>query len=256
MTKETDLYEPVKALLESKGYDVKSEVKGCDVVAVKDGEPTVIVELKLIFSLDLVLQGISRQALSDDVYLAILAPETPRKRKNWRLKQKDYLKLCRKLGLGLMQVTPPSDQPGSVLVLLDPKPYAPRKSKVKQSRLITEFKNRTGDPNKGGVSKTTIMTAYRQNALRCALLLSPEGEMKAAEIRKKAGVSNAASILQKNHYGWFERVSRGVYALTEAGKLSLTENAEAIETFSLSSPTPTDSVPDPLVDHKEDQAAG
>ena len=71
MARETDLYIFVKEYLEARGYTVKSEVEGCDVVAVKENEPVVIVELKLTFSIDLVLQGIQRQSITDDVYLAV-----------------------------------------------------------------------------------------------------------------------------------------------------------------------------------------
>ena len=213
MVQETDLYAPVKSLLEGRGYEVKAEVKGCDVVARKEGEPTVVVELKTTFSLDLVLQGVDRQNLTDDVYLAIPAPNTPQKRKNWRSKQRDIQKLCRKLGLGLMLVSVDKD---NVTVLLDPAPYAPRKNKRKETRLVAEFNRRKGDPNTGGSTRKTIVTAYRQDAMRCAELLK-SGPMKVKDIREQSGADNAASILQKNHYGWFERVSRGVYALTETG---------------------------------------
>ena len=79
---ETDLYQPVKDFFEAEGYEVKAEINGCDVVAIKDDAPTVIVELKTTFSLELVLQGIDRQKLSDDVYLAVPKPDTPIKRKN------------------------------------------------------------------------------------------------------------------------------------------------------------------------------
>ena len=51
MPLESDLYAPVKALLEGQGYVVKGEVRGCDVVAVRGGEPPVIVELKRVFGL-------------------------------------------------------------------------------------------------------------------------------------------------------------------------------------------------------------
>ena len=44
--REDALYPPVKAFLEAQGYAVKGEVNGCDVVAVRDQEPPVIVELK------------------------------------------------------------------------------------------------------------------------------------------------------------------------------------------------------------------
>ena len=51
--KETDLYEPVKKLLEGMGFSVYSEVKGCDLMAVKE-EKTIIAELKKSFNITLV----------------------------------------------------------------------------------------------------------------------------------------------------------------------------------------------------------
>ena len=62
-TLEAALYSPVKQFLERQGYEVKGEVRGCDLVARRGDEPPVIVELKLRFSLPLVLQGIDRLAL-------------------------------------------------------------------------------------------------------------------------------------------------------------------------------------------------
>ena len=69
--REDALYPPVKTFLEAQGYTVKGEVNGCDLVAIRDREPSVIVELKTGFSLPLVFQGIARQGLSDTVYLAV-----------------------------------------------------------------------------------------------------------------------------------------------------------------------------------------
>ena len=71
---ETDLYAPVKRLLEEQGYTVRAEVDRCDLVAVRGGEPPVIVELKRRFALSLVYQGIERQRITDAVYLAVAAP--------------------------------------------------------------------------------------------------------------------------------------------------------------------------------------
>jgi len=229
MPKESDLYEPVKIFLESKGYQVKAEVKDCDVVALKENQPTVVVELKLIFSLDLVLQGINRQNLTEDVYLAILAPDTPPKRKNWRSRQRGYLKLCRMLGLGLMLVNPNTQNKQNLQVLIDPKPYTPRKNKKLQTRLINEFVTRQGDPNTGGVNRTKIITAYRQDALRCAMALSNQESLKVSEIGNVTGVQKAASILQKNYYNWFERKGRGVYALSGSGQEGLKVYAAALD---------------------------
>jgi hypothetical protein len=228
MVSEAELYAPVKALLEDRGYEVKAEVNGCDVVACKEGEPTVIVELKLTFSIDLLFQGIDRLTITDDVYLAILAPETAAKRKNWRARRGDCIKLCRRLGVGLMTVDPPRRSGAQVEVLLDPAPYAPRKNKRKQTRLMKEFTARSGDPNQGGITRTKIVTAYRQDAIRCAMVLADGREMKTGEIRAATGAPKTASILQKNYYGWFERTTRGVYRLTPSGHEGLQHYAEVL----------------------------
>jgi hypothetical protein len=70
---ETSLYRPVKRYLETLGFAVKGEVCGCDLVAIRGDEPPVVVigELKLSFSLDLVLQAVDRMAACDEVWLAV-----------------------------------------------------------------------------------------------------------------------------------------------------------------------------------------
>ena len=207
MPLESDLYAPVKALLEGQGYVVKGEVRGCDVVAVRGGEPPVVVELKRVFGLGLVLQGVDRLALTDSVYLAV---------GQWPKQIKNVKKLCRRLGLGLLVVAHERAD-----IVLDPAPYKPRKNARKVGRLLGEHARRVGDPNRGGSStKVPMMTAYRQEALRCAELLK-KGPMKLASMRGAADVPNAAKILQHDHYGWFERVERGTYALTPAGRTGL-----------------------------------
>jgi len=224
--KESDLYAPVKAFLQALGYEVKAEIKGCDLVAIKQQAPTVIIELKLSFSLELVLQGIDRLALSDDVYLAVGIGDSSVKRRNWRNKQGDYKKLCRRLGLGLMSVHLEKEAGGQVLVLLDPAPYSPRKNKLRQTKLVKEFAARIGDPNVGGVNRKKIVTAYRQDAIKCAQLLSKQVSMPLKDLRAQSKVEKAADILQNNYYGWFERLSRGVYCLTDKGHSDLQSNTE------------------------------
>ena len=222
MDRETDLYAPVKRFLEDLGYEVKAEVKGCDVVARKDDGPLVIVELKRTLSLDLVLQGVARLSLSDTVYLAIGRPDTPNKRRTWRARRRPVLSLCRRLGLGLMLVDPDRASSRAVDVLLDPQPYQPRKNPRRRNRLQVEFLARQGDPNVGGSTRVPIITAYRQDAMRCAASLAG-GARPLKEVREASGVTRAGSILQKNHYGWFERVSRGVYALSQLGRQAVSE---------------------------------
>jgi len=58
------------------------------------------------------------------------------------------------------------------------------------------------------------MTAYRQEALACAVAMA-DGPKRPRDL--KALTPRAASILQHNYYGWFARAERGIYALTEAG---------------------------------------
>ena len=208
MPLESDLYAPVKALLEGQGYVVKGEVRGCDVVAVRGAEPPVVVELKRAFGLGLVLQGVDRLVLTDLVYLAVGA---------WPKQMKNVKKLCRRLGLGLMVVVAERCD-----VVLDPVPYLPRKNKRKAGRMLGEHARRVGDPNLGGQAmRAPLMTAYRQEALRCAGLLAANGPMKLPDMRKAGDVPNVAKILQQDVYGWFERITRGVYALTTAGKQGL-----------------------------------
>ena len=206
--RETDLYPPVKALLEAQGFTVKSEVNGCDVVARRGSDAPVIVELKLGFTLQLIYQAVDRLALADHVYIATLRPK--------RGVPAEAVKLCRRLGLGLIVVS----ASGSLEVLAEPVPYAPRKSAKRQQRLLKEFTKRKGDPNLGGSGGTKLMTAYKQDALRCLAHLNAHGPLKLAHLREATKVDRAANILRDNHYGWFARAGRGIYDLTSEGQLA------------------------------------
>jgi hypothetical protein len=204
--RETELYEPIKQFLEGQGYQVKAEVGPADVVAVRGDEPPVIVELKVGFSLSLVHQAIERQAITDHVYVAVPATEGRRAHKAMQ----KHRKLCRRLGLGLITVRL-ADR--CVVVHADPGPYQPRKSKRKQTLLLGEFARRDGDPNVGGATRRKIVTAYRQDAMRCAEFLAENGATKAALVAAGSGVAKARQIMADNHYGWFRRVGAGIYDL-------------------------------------------
>ena len=223
MMKETELYAPIKAYLEGQGYDVKAEVKDCDLVAIRSAEDPVIVELKLSLSIALMMQGIDRQTMTDAVYVAVPAG----KGKRWAPQVKDAVKLCRRLGLGLISVRFDAATP-SVLVHCDAGPYRPRKVKARKAALLKEFERRVGDPNTGGQNKRKIITAYRQDALRIAVALSA-GRNKPRILAAELGVERAASILQADHYGWFERVERGVYALRHSGHEALETYADVVK---------------------------
>lgn len=208
---ETSLYPAVKAFLEAQGFTVKGEIRGCDIVGVRDGDPPVLVicELKNMFSLELVLQGIDRMRTADDVWLAVAATRKGRDRDS------RAHRLCRMLGFGLLAVNPARSR---VDILVHPEPYRPRPNKPERRRLLKEHAARRGDPTGGGSTRQPIMTAYRQQALDCAAGLR-EGPKKPRELRPVA--PDAASILQRNVYGWFERIERGIYQLTEPGEAAL-----------------------------------
>jgi hypothetical protein len=208
--RETDLYPPIKAFLEDQGYVVKSEVGAADVVAVRGAEPPVVVELKLGFSLALFHQCIARLKVTDDVYLAV--SRQPGKR--FAKAVKDNTAMARRLGLGMITVRL-SD--GLVEVHCDPGPYAPRKSTKRQAQLLREFARRQGDPNDGGQTRAGLVTAYRQDALKCAVYLFEIGASKGVDVAKAVGVASATRIMRDNHYGWFEKVEKGIYGLTQTG---------------------------------------
>lgn len=211
---ETELYEPVKTFLERQGYIVKAEVGAADVVAIRDAEPPLIVELKTSFSLTLFHQCVSRQAITDNVYLAV--PKQTGKR--FQKAFKDNKALARRLGLGVITVRLTD---GQVEVHQDPGPYSPRKSKRRQQRLLREFARLQGDPNMGGATRHGIVTGYRQDALRCAAYLTNVGPSKGSDVARATEVKMATRIMADNYYGWFERVRTGVYQLTDQGSQGL-----------------------------------
>lgn len=214
---ERELYAPVKRFLQDQGYEVKGEIGACDLMAIRGDEPPIVVELKERLELALVLQAVDRLSVIETVYVAFRAESG--RRGAWTTRRKQVLALFRRLGLGLLTVS--SD--GRVVPALDPGPYRPRPRLNRRRRLLKEFAERAGDPEVGGSASSKRLTAYRQDALRCAMALSDVEVASPAELRDAVGVARAGTILRDNHYGWFERVRRGQYRLTDVGVRELTE---------------------------------
>lgn len=210
--KETDLYPPIRDWLASQGYDVRAEVNHCDVTAVK-GEDVVVVEIKRVLGVDLLLQAVERQTITDSVYLAVPGPIDLKRRGRWRKK----IKLLRRLELGLVVV---NLSPGSktIQIVCQPEPYQRRKQKRKKRALLDEAAGRTGDRNLGGSVGVKLITAYRENAVLIASRLDRHGPMSAAQLKDMGTGPKTYSILYNNHYKWFRRVDRGLYDLTESGR--------------------------------------
>lgn len=219
--RETDLYEPIKAALTALGYTVRSEVDDCDLVAVR-GDEVLVVEMKLRFNLELVLQGVERLRMVDSVYLAVEAPPSRRSGRRWR----QIRELCRRLGVGLITVRFGSGSP-MVEVLLDPVQPQRRTSPKKRAHLLQEFAQRSGDYNTGGTTRRPLVTAYREAALDVAAYLR-SGPASVAEVRSATGRQRAGDILADNYYGWFQRISRGVYCLTPAGSEAVERYADVV----------------------------
>ncbi len=209
---ESALYQPVKLFLEGLGFTVKGEVEGCDLVALRGDDPPLIVicELKLRFNLELVLQGVDRAGIGDEVWLAARTS----KRGGGREGDARFRQLCRRLGFGMLGV----DEGGGVSVHVSPDAPMPRRDKRRRSRLVAEHRRRRGDPATGGGSRQPVMTAYRQQALLCAALLAG-GPGRPRDL--KASAPDAAKILRRNVYGWFRRAERGWYGLTQGGHEAL-----------------------------------
>lgn len=209
---ETSLYLPVKGFLEKAGYVVKGEVGGCDLVGLSEDDPPVVVvcELKLAFNLELILQAVDRAAVSDEVWIAARVSARGRGREA----DKRYRDLCRRLGIGMLGVS----DAGEVSIIVGSVSPMPRTNPKRRSRLMREHQRRRGDPTLGGSTRAPVMTAYRQQALGCAAALAA-GPLRVRDV--EPAIPAAGRILLSNVYGWFERIDRGIYGLTDAGREAL-----------------------------------
>jgi len=119
VVRETELYPPVKNFFEMRGCEVKAEVRGCDLVAVHPADQAMtIVEMKRIFTLPLLLQGVDRQRTGAFVWLAVERNRAKRGAHNQRYHE--LTALCRRLRLGFMTVTFYKTKPPVVEVWCEP----------------------------------------------------------------------------------------------------------------------------------------
>ncbi len=216
---EVDLYKPVKEYFTHQGYDVYGEVNECDIAAVKNQE-LVLIELKLTLNIDLLVQAAKRQRLTNHVYVAIPKPKISFRSKKWR----DSCHLVRRLELGLIIVSFLEDDAQAEIVFhptsFDRK-NSMQRSKKKRKAMLTEIEGRLGDYNVGGSSQTKIMTAYKESCIHIACCLLHLGPLSPKNLRKMGTGEKTLTILNKNYYGWFERVRRGTYRISDTGKSEL-----------------------------------
>ncbi len=216
---EEELYMPVKKYFEKKGFTVKGEVMDCDIVCVSNNI-VLIVELKRNFNLKLVYQAIERQKITDYVYVAV-----PRPKNFQKTEVKNMIGLLKKLNIGLITVNF-GEKRNFVQIILDP--AVPEKTtkqiNFKQQDVLREFNERKCDFNIGGKNKTKILTAYREKSIEIACFLEILGQSSGAELKKTGCDKNSTSIMYNNFYGWFDKVSKGIYKLSEKWQNYLGKN--------------------------------
>jgi len=220
---ETDLARPLCNWLAGQGYTVRSEVRDCDIAAVR-GDELLIVEMKKALNLPLILQAVQRQRMADSVYVAI--PRPPNKWKWWK-ESRDVFHLLRRLELGLILVALGNCK-GPVDVVFPPRPLAQRRRAPSRRALLAEIAGRTADFNTAGSSHTKLVTAYRENAIYIACCLLHWREMAPAALRALGTGPKTQSILRMNVYGWFERTGRGMYALSARGNEEISKYPQLV----------------------------
>ncbi len=95
---------------------------------------------------------------------------------------------------------------------------------------MREFARRQGDPNDGGQTRAGLITAYRQDALKLAVYLFEVGASKGADVARETEVVRATAMMRDNHYGWFEKVEKGIYGITAEGAQAVESSARVLGT--------------------------
>lgn len=222
---ESDLYEPIFKYLTNQGYAVHSEVKNCDVTAIK-GDELIIIELKKSFNATLLMQAVKRQRAADSVYVAIAKPKGGRFSSNWD----EMCHLLRRLELGLMVVSFKGKK-RELEIVFHPDTFERKKNNRLRRSIIKEASGRYGDFNVGGSTGKKIMTVYREESVHIACCLERNGQLSPCQLKKLGTSEKTQSILSKNFYGWFGKVGRGIYELTEEGIKALEEYKELADYY-------------------------
>lgn len=222
--KESDLFEPLKSYFEENGYKGDGEVGSIDLYLEKDGYTTAV-ELKKTLDFKSVQQAALDQKTCDFVYIGIFRP-----RDLYSGSGRDKLYILKRLGIGLICVSPKS---GLIEVVCEP--FVSEISnfqkyhKDKTESLKNEFRNRRIKSNTGGVNKTRLITAYKEESLLVLFyMVKLGGTAKSGEICKLTDNKNATRILYNNFNGWFDKLGKGLYSVNQNGLQALEEYGDVI----------------------------
>lgn len=227
--KETDLHDPVKKWLEAQGCDVKTEVKGIDMVGLYREDFIIAVELKLKLNLEVINQAVERQGIADLTYIAVVHDFKAVETKRYKM----TLLTLKRLNIGLLLVNFRASEP-IVTEVLKPETFDFERSrsqkKSRRALMIAEFNKRHGDFNKAGSHKTKLMTGYKEQCLLVAHYMYTRGHEKAKAFETYGlAPKKVASIFTQNYYNWFFRRDKGVYGLTDDGLTALVEFSPVID---------------------------
>lgn len=201
---ETELYFPVYNYLTDLGFKVDAEVCDCDIAAVKD-DVIVICELKRGFTIELLYQLVQRKKLTPYVYAVIPRPKNMR---NSAFMKK--LDLLSALDCGLMVVLNSTKR---VDIVLEPKGVDTSAKKLLRRGVEKELSVRKTSLNLGGQSRRKIVTAHKESLIAAICYIEKYGQIKTRYCKE-----NIRNVVQRNHYGYFVRIDRGIYTMNENAK--------------------------------------
>lgn len=207
---EADLYEPVKMLLEKQGYQVRGEVKNCDIVGKNlETDEMIIVELKKSFNLKLLYQAMDRRTITNQVYVGIFRP------KSYRSKSvQQMLRLLREVGIGLITVSDTKLKLAEVVLYPNAKKPV---NKKRRQYVDKEYSQRTQDRNSGGINKTKIITAYKEASVLALCHMEAYDTLNTYYLKKYGYADKVRNALKSNCFGWFEKAGRGTYGMSASG---------------------------------------
>lgn len=216
---ETDLYQPILNLLLDHGYHIKAEINHIDIFGIKDNQ-TIAVEMKNTISLKLIYQAVDRLQIADQVYIAV--PEQAIKSHKQQMK---YLNLLlKKLNIGLISV---SGDKAYILYERD-QLIKPPKRNVRQRKTLHEFNQRENHINIGG-TKDKKVTAYKEKVIRIAHMLEKMKKSSPNQLKAYTGINQTSEILRNNFDGWFEKIDRGIYQLSDKGQKEITYYRDVLD---------------------------
>lgn len=218
--RERELAAPIYGYLHEHGYEVRSEIGDCDIAAAKNDE-LLVIELKRRISIDLLVQATQRQRIADSVYVAV--PWPPGGLGTKRFRRLSHLLRRLELGLIVVSILPAGAR---MEVLFHPIPFERKRDSRGRRALLLEMEGRSGDYNWAGSTRAPLVTAYRESAIFVACGLERLGPTSPARLRALGTGPKTLDILRSNYYGWYVRIARGLYALTEEGRAGLSTYAQ------------------------------